>query len=138
MIVERLKQLRNDYQVSQKDFAEAIGVAQQTVASWEVGRTEPANIALKSIADYFHVTTDYLLGREDKDNSLSDMQSALLFKFDKLNDEGKHTLMNVLVGLNMSHSNKNPKKTLGVVQNNRIRNNYGVVGGNFNSTVNLR
>ena len=54
MIVERLKQLRNDYQISQKDFAEAIGVAQQTVASWEVGRTEPANNALKEIADYFH------------------------------------------------------------------------------------
>lgn len=138
MIVERLKQLRNDYQVSQKDFAEAIGVAQQTVASWEVGRTEPANIALKNIADYFHVTTDYLLGREDKDNSLSDIQSALLFKFDKLNDEGKHTLMNVLVGLNMSHSNKNPKKTLGVVQNNRIKNNYGVVGGNFNAKVTIK
>lgn len=138
MIIERLKQLRNDYQISQKDFAEAIGVAQQTVASWEVGRTEPANNALKEIANYFHVTTDYLLGREDKDKSLSDIQLALLFKFDRLNDEGKHILMNVLIGLNTSYSNKNQKKTVGVVQNNRINNNYGVIGGNFNSKVMVR
>ena len=46
--------------------------------------------------------------------------------------------MNVLIGLNMSYSNKNQKKTIGVVQNNRINNNYGVIGGNFNSKVMVR
>ena len=66
MIVERLKSLRKSRQVSQKDFAKALRVSQQTVASWEVGRTEPSNLALKDIADYFNVTTDYLLGLSDE------------------------------------------------------------------------
>ena len=55
----RLKDLRIARQISQKDFAKRLGVSQQTLASWEVGRTEPANYALKNIADYLNVSTDY-------------------------------------------------------------------------------
>ena len=65
MVVNRLKDLRIAKQISQKDFAKRLGVSQQTVASWEVGRTEPANDSLKNIADYFDVSTDYLLGRDN-------------------------------------------------------------------------
>ena len=132
MIVERLKSLRKSKKVSQKDFAQALKVSQQTVASWEVGRTEPSNIALKDIADFFNVTTDYLLGRDSKDNSLSQKQSALLGIFDGLNDEGQNTLMNVLGSLKVSHAKQ---KVQSVVQKNSGGTNILATGGNNNYSI---
>ncbi len=109
MVVNRLKDLRISRQISQKDFAKRLGVSQQTVASWEVGRTEPANDALKNIADYFNVSTDYLLGRDDtsKNISLSDEQKNLLKDFDSLNADGRTTLCTVLNALLATHSARN-------------------------------
>ena len=103
MIVERLKNLRNVQRISQKDFAQALNVSQQTVASWERGRTEPSNAALKRIADYFDVTTDYLLGRKETKGVLSKQQTKLIDMYEGLNIDGQETLMNVLGSLNMTH-----------------------------------
>ena len=109
MFATRLKKLRFEKDITQAEFAKVIGVSQQTVASWEVGRTEPANEALKNIADYFNVSTDYLLGREDtsKNISLSDEQKNLLKDFDGLNEEGRTTLCTVLNALLATHSARN-------------------------------
>lgn len=133
MIVERLKSLRKSRQVSQKDFAKALRVSQQTVASWEVGRTEPSNLALKDIADYFNVTTDYLLGRETAAISLSKNQTTLLNVFDGLNDTGQSTLMNVAGSLKMSHSKQS--RAAGIVQRNSGGTNFLATGGNNNYSI---
>ena len=93
MLNEKLKQLRNARRISQKEFAQAMRVSQQTVASWEVGRTEPSNAALKTIADYFNVTADYLLGREPpSEPKLSDEQNELLREYDDLNRDGRQDM----------------------------------------------
>ena len=100
MVIARLKSLRNSRKLSQKDFAQALRVSQQTVASWESGRTEPSNTALRDIADYFNVSADYLLGRETpKAPALSDEQTIVLKGFDDLSDAGRNALMVVLDGL---------------------------------------
>lgn len=62
----RLKKLREEAGYSQYTFADAFGCAQSTVGSWEAGRREPPFSTLVKIADFFGVTTDYLLGRTDK------------------------------------------------------------------------
>lgn len=49
----RLKDLRMARQISQKDFAGRLGISQQTVAGWKVGRTEPANDYLKDNSKFF-------------------------------------------------------------------------------------
>lgn len=104
MIVDRLKSLRISKKLSQKDFALAIRVSQQTVASWENGRTEPSNAALKDIADYFNVSTDYLLGRDaTKAPALSDEQTTVLSGFDALNSAGRNALIAVLDGLRAAY-----------------------------------
>lgn len=104
MVTDRLKSLRNSKKLSQKDFAQALKVSQQTVASWESGRTEPSNTALKAIADYFNVSTDYLLGRGiTKAPSLSDEQTTVLRGFDSLNTAGRNALMAVLDGLRAAY-----------------------------------
>lgn len=139
MFFERLKGLRQENSISQKDLARALKVSQQTVASWEVGRTEPSNSALKEIADYFDVSTDYLLGRKNAPIYLSKKQSRVLGLFDGLDDIGKSTLMNVLGALNMSHSKQKerPKENM-IISNTNNGNNFGVVGGNFNSNVTIK
>ncbi len=64
MLKDKLKQLRTDRGLSQRIVAQDLEAAQQTVASWEVGRTEPNNVMLKKLARYFGVSTDYLLGND--------------------------------------------------------------------------
>lgn len=58
----RLKQLRESKGLSQYAFAQKMGVAQSTVGNWESGKREPNYSTLQKLADYFGVSTDYLLG----------------------------------------------------------------------------
>jgi len=63
---ERLKELRKLENLSQSQLAEKIGIADSTISAYEVDRFTPSVLILCCFADYFHVTTDYLLGRTDK------------------------------------------------------------------------
>lgn len=131
MIVERLKSLRKSNKVSQKDFAQALKVSQQTVASWEVGRTEPSNVALKEIADYFNVSTDYLLGNRIVCETFSDEEKQLVDDYRYLDIEGKRLIRSVIKrfrGTILQTSSPNVYKT---------GSNFGLVSGNFSSNVTL-
>lgn len=68
IFTERLKELRDSFNLSQKDLAKILSVSQQTIGSWEVGRTEPSNQNLEQISQYFNVSIDYLLGKSDIQN----------------------------------------------------------------------
>lgn len=70
MVANSLRGLRKSRCLSQRDVARMLNVTQQAIASWENGRTEPSNMALVEIADYFNVSVDYLLGRTDNPNVL--------------------------------------------------------------------
>ena len=62
----RLKELRKAVGVSQARFAiELGGVSQAVIARYETGDIFPSYPVLIKIADYFNVSTDYLLGRTD-------------------------------------------------------------------------
>lgn len=69
----KLKELRETRGISQSAFAREINVAQNTVSNWERGTREPDNETLAKIADYFGVTTDYLLGREHNENKKNNL-----------------------------------------------------------------
>ncbi|MBQ8427329.1 MAG: helix-turn-helix transcriptional regulator [Clostridia bacterium] len=62
---ERLIELRKEYNISQKAFANAIGVGQATVSEWENGIYEPTASAVRAIAKFFNVSADYLLQIDD-------------------------------------------------------------------------
>lgn len=62
---QRLKELRNERGLLQKDLAEILGTTNSSVCDWETDRAQPDMETLSKIADYFNVTTDYLLGRTD-------------------------------------------------------------------------
>ena len=67
----RLKELREDKNISQKEVADAIRTNQSTIARWESGEHFPSSEFLIRLADLFQCTTDYLLGREDDFGNVS-------------------------------------------------------------------
>lgn len=64
--MNRLKELRKKMGVMQKDIAKNINVSKSTYSYWENGNYEPDQESLKLLADYFNVTVDYLIGRDEK------------------------------------------------------------------------
>ena len=65
MFNDRLKELRKEKALSQKELANAINVSQKAIDYWERGINEPKASYICKLADYFGVCTDYLLGRQD-------------------------------------------------------------------------
>lgn len=61
----RLKELRENAGLSQYGFADRFGVSQSTVGNWEAGKREPNFQTMERLADFFGVSVDYLLGREN-------------------------------------------------------------------------
>lgn len=65
IIAERLKNFREQLGLSQKKFAEKIGVTQTSVYRYENDLADPSTKALLWYADYFDVSLDYIFGRTD-------------------------------------------------------------------------
>ena len=65
IIAERIKELMKDEKLNQTRLAEKIGVKQNTVSAWVLGKKEPSIKSLWLLADYFNVDIDYLVGRKD-------------------------------------------------------------------------
>ena len=63
--IERLKELRTDKKLSQDQLAKATGLSQSSIAYWESGKRIPSAQAILILANFFNVTTDYLLGKSD-------------------------------------------------------------------------
>lgn len=62
---ERIKELREDNDISQKDFAMKINVSNTTLSMYESNKRVPSDDVKKKIADYFNVSLDYLMGVSD-------------------------------------------------------------------------
>ena len=90
-------ELRRDTGLSQEDFAALFHQSGSTISSYETGRNQPSFDMLIQYADYFNVTTDYLLGRVPFDifcldqvwNSLDSKTQYLLSAKYLLNKSGK-------------------------------------------------
>lgn len=63
---ENIKRLRLARGLNQVEFAKAMGVSKQCVSNWENDNVMPSIEMLIKIADFFNVTTDYILGRNER------------------------------------------------------------------------
>jgi transcriptional regulator with XRE-family HTH domain len=61
---ERLVELRTSRSLTQDDIGNLVGKTRMAISGWENGRGFPGEEELITLADYFNVTVDYLLGRE--------------------------------------------------------------------------
>ena len=62
---EKLKELRLEKGVTQKEVAKALNISKSAYANYEQGVREPSYQVLANICKYFNVTSDYLLGLEE-------------------------------------------------------------------------
>lgn len=110
--MKRLRQLRTNKKLTQKNVAEFLGVDRTTYVKYETGASEPNFETLQRLATFFGVSTDYLLGTEtqktpaltakdERDiarelektlNRLDDADGALMFDGEPLDDETRELL----------------------------------------------
>ena len=62
----RIKQIRIEKGLSQHDVAKGIGVDISSISYWESGRYEPKATYIYRLAQFFKVSSDFLLGLEDE------------------------------------------------------------------------
>ena len=62
---ERLRELRREKKVTQSKMADFLCIKLRSYQNYEGGSRRPDYEGLVALADYFDVTTDYLLGRSD-------------------------------------------------------------------------
>lgn len=98
----RLFELRSEKRLSQREIAKIFNVSQGTYNNWENARTQPSLEQLIALADFFDVSVDYLIGKEDfysgSDSSirLNDKQKRLLALFDEHDEVYQESLLNLL------------------------------------------
>ena len=68
MFAERLKSLRKEQNLTQQKIAEKLNISRGSYAQWEAQRTQPSSKSLETLANFFDVSTDYLLGNTDIKN----------------------------------------------------------------------
>ena len=80
--MNRIRDLREDADLRQADLAAAVGIDQRTLSNYETGKTNPDSFAIIQIADFFQVSTDYLLGKETIQK-----KDSLLLRIQRLENE---------------------------------------------------
>ena len=95
MIGARIKSLREEYGLTQKELADFLGVTPKAISFYELEQRSPSWDMVVQLADKFNVTTDYLLGKTDARKS-EPQHSNIDFQlfgpkspYDQLSPEGK-------------------------------------------------
>ena len=104
MFAERLKALRKEANLTQREFAQAVNVAVGTVGMWEIGKREPAFDTVNQIANFFEVSVDYLLGRTDQQKKPTpatddERKAEFIQLYEQLSDEEKAFVIKQIKGL---------------------------------------
>jgi len=96
---QRLHDLRKDRNLTQEELSKLSGVSFPTISRYENGqRDEPKLTILKTLANYFDVTIDYLVG--DTDIKEADLNAEGIAKiFNNLDDDDKRILMDLAKAL---------------------------------------
>ena len=67
---KRIRDLREDHDLTQQQVAAILGTSQTMYARYERGANELPIRHLLKLADYYHVSTDYILGRSNRKQML--------------------------------------------------------------------
>lgn len=108
--MNRIKELRAEMKMNQKEFAKIFGIAQNTLSQYETGKREPDTSLLLKMSDYFHVTIDYLLGNSNIRNFETNLynQKTLSSRLKELRTEkgvSQQTIADYLGITRQSYSN---------------------------------
>lgn len=65
MVYRRIRDLREDHDLKQKDLAEFLNCSQQVYSNYELGQRDIPTEILIRLSEFYHVSVDYLLGLTD-------------------------------------------------------------------------
>jgi len=86
-----------DINITQADIADHLKITQQTYSSYETGKRQMSFDTLCLLADFYEISTDYLLGRHDVMPSfLSDEERMIVSQYRLLENYAKDTIKNSL------------------------------------------
>lgn len=100
----KIREYREEFQLTQKELAEKIGSAQKNISNWEKGLSEPDCETIMKISTLFHISLDELFGRHEYTKSMyNEIDYCILKELQKLNDVQKKSLLQFLKDLSSNN-----------------------------------
>lgn len=102
---ENLKKIREERKLTKKEVCESTGISERAYLTYEFGEREPKISVIEKLADFYGVTTDYLLGREPAPNPFAELnlseddEAEVIAKYMSLPPEIRACMLDVLVQL---------------------------------------
>ena len=104
MLSDRLRKLREDRNLQPKDIAELLGMTRQGYCRYEDGKSDLSTATLSKLADFYGVTTDYLLERDTqkltKDVTAmtdNELDRALVQSYMSMSEDDKQGIRNYIL-----------------------------------------
>ncbi len=102
--MKRLRELREARHINQQKLAIELNITQAAVSKYELGLSEPDINMLKNIANFFHVSIDYLTGFSDTPiiclkSDLPEEELGIINKYRRLNNTQKAMVQAYMQGL---------------------------------------
>lgn len=88
MLGDRLRRLREQRDLNQKDVAEALNITATTLSRYEAGIRSPDSEALVRLAEFYGVSIDYLLGRKNPSSPIAEDDEEWLSLLQKAREKG--------------------------------------------------
>ncbi|ODA41077.1 helix-turn-helix domain-containing protein [Desulfosporosinus sp. BG] len=127
MFPDRLSTLRTSKGLTHQEMADMLGITRQAYSNYEAGKREPDHDTLRRLAEFFMISTDYLLGHDNvkttpswataKDKrdfkKMLEEDDDLMFDGVPIENEDRQRIKDVLTGLfwEAKQMNKRKKKT---------------------------
>lgn len=110
---ERVQSLRRRHNITQEELGKIIDVSAVSIGGWERGTRYPSAEAIVSLANFFHVSADYLLGvsnNKSDDFLLSRQEGLLLSSYRALDNHGRK-VVDTLCAMEKSRVESEAKKS---------------------------
>lgn len=102
LFYEKIKNLRVEKGLYQRELADLIKTSNSTICDWERGRCEPSIQDLIKLSNIFNCSVDYLIGNEDDfgiissaDNNLTYEENRIIEIYRTLSDRDKKMVDNI-------------------------------------------
>lgn len=99
LLYSRIKELADKQNLSIRRLEEKLGFGNGVINRWR--KTNPGIDKVETVANFFHVSTDYLLGRErpaSKEVDLADKDALLMYQGKPVSDEDKEMILRLMRG----------------------------------------
>lgn len=111
MLQDNLKKLREERGLTKRELCEKTGISERAYLTYEFGEREPKISVVQKLADFYGVTTDYLLGRPDakppeepldefaRKEHLKSLEKVFMKKYLALTEEQRDKVLDFLRGV---------------------------------------